>query len=261
MGISPTSGIADVDGIAGSLTGIMQGTGIYDSGSSGPVWTPASLPNIVDFGVYSDLSRLFQSSDGTVAVTAADDPVGYWMGQLDTLALIQANAGNKPKYAADGVYFLGGGTQRILSAALSKNSNDPWTFALSNTNSNAGTTRGISFTHDRTSPTNTRSGVYTDGNNAMAIVRATTTTIGSDATADLQRKIAAYDGASTAAGWYNGSKTAATVGSNSQATAHVTLYGGTSSDTKAHGWAFVAGSISDEDAALLDAWMLAGCPV
>jgi hypothetical protein len=79
-----------------------------------PAWTPADLPGIVDFGVYSDLSRLKQNSDGSGTVASVDDPIGWWRGQLDVLTFIQGNAGNKPKYAADGVYFLGAGGTRFL---------------------------------------------------------------------------------------------------------------------------------------------------
>lgn len=65
--------------------------GLYVGGYSGDYWDPA------------DLTKLFQLSNGTTAVTAADNPVGYMGGQLGVHNLIQATSGNRPLYKTPGV--------------------------------------------------------------------------------------------------------------------------------------------------------------
>lgn len=63
----------------------------------------ASLPNLVSWWDASAKDSLYQNSNGTTAVTAADDPVGYWKDLYGTNHIIQATAGNRPFYKPAGL--------------------------------------------------------------------------------------------------------------------------------------------------------------
>lgn len=65
---------------------------------SGARWTPASLSGLVGWWD-AGLSPLFQASDGTTAVTADADPVGYW-GDLSSSSKpqIQATSSKRGTY-------------------------------------------------------------------------------------------------------------------------------------------------------------------
>lgn len=105
----------DGTGTLAGATGSVAAFGPVAITNNGPAWTPAELPGIIDYMIWSDLTRLFQNSDGTGAVASVDDPIGYMRGQLDVLTYRQATAGNKPKLGANGIDFSGYGSQRYLA--------------------------------------------------------------------------------------------------------------------------------------------------
>jgi hypothetical protein len=230
-------------------------------------WTPASLPGIVDYGIYSDLTRLAQNSDGSGAVASVDDPVGWWRGQLDVVTRTQGNAANKPKYATDGVYFLAGGTSRWLAATFASG------FAEAKGCSivqrvvgalNTGST-GIAATWgSSTTPslgTNDRTLLWPSGGPSpreQYRVRGTITdgaAIGSPFTGDISVALS-YDPATpVASGWLNGAgKTNLTIGTNTTNTTHHHLVCLTAGDSKLRGWVLTSQPISDANLALIYAW-------
>jgi hypothetical protein len=95
---------------------------------SAPAWTPASLPGIVDYGVWTNTGNMLQP-DGSTPVTAAGQPVGYWTGELGVLTFVQATTGNAPLYAADCVDFSDVSSNKYMDAAVSWNANDAFLLA------------------------------------------------------------------------------------------------------------------------------------
>lgn len=69
-------------------------------------WSPASLPGIVDYGIWSDLSHLI-SADGVNPVVSAGDPVRKWLGQLGSIYYENTTTGTMPLYTASGIRFGG----------------------------------------------------------------------------------------------------------------------------------------------------------
>lgn len=96
-----------------------------NTGSAGG-WTPEQLPGIIDFGKWNDLSRLKQP-DGTTAISAVDDPVGLWRGQLDVVDFLQSTTGNAPWYSANGITFATGGSA-WMGAAVNLGTTSPAMF-------------------------------------------------------------------------------------------------------------------------------------
>jgi len=84
-------------------------------------FTPADLFTTEEGAWYdvSDLSSMFQNSNGTTAVTADGDPVGYLGDQTGNgHHLIQATAGTRPIYRTDGTYhWLECASQSLLTAS------------------------------------------------------------------------------------------------------------------------------------------------
>lgn len=80
------------------------------SGTATPL--PLTISGLWGWWDTTDTSTLKQSSDGTTAVTATNDPVGYWVSKEgNSRAFIQAGAGTlKPTYqgAGGGISFDGG---------------------------------------------------------------------------------------------------------------------------------------------------------
>lgn len=89
-------------------------------------WTPELLPGIIDFGKWNDLSRLRQP-DGSTPISAVNDPVGLWRGQLDVVDLTQGTTGNAPRYSADGITFATGGSA-WMSATVNLGTTAPGMF-------------------------------------------------------------------------------------------------------------------------------------
>ena len=119
----------DGTGTLAGATGAVAAFGPVAITNSATAWTPAELQGIVDYMVWSDLTRLFQNSDGTGAVASVDDPIGYMRGQLDVLTYRQATAGNKPKLAAAGIDFVGNGAVRALDSTTQYGLNNSLTIA------------------------------------------------------------------------------------------------------------------------------------
>lgn len=223
-----------------------------------PAWTPAELPGIIDYGVWDDLTRLFQNSDGTGAVASPGDPVGYWMGQLDTLALVQATIGNKPAFAATGVDFDGLGTAaRTLTGVVSYSASGSFTLAAGNSSAGAVT----SYLSIGTLPVSSVWRVDQDlAGDVRGAHRGVVSTLSGVASGTVRTAI--LTGSATAASvWINGAASVAiTAGTGSDAITGLSL----SSNTNAAGsrifqaWVVCSGvTISDEDAANLHAWFVA----
>ena len=85
--------------------------------SAAPAWSPADIPNIVDYGDLSDTSLLKQNSDGTGTV-GIGDPVGYWKGKLGVATFVQTSTPAKPVYTAAGVDWQNTGVDRGLFYTL-----------------------------------------------------------------------------------------------------------------------------------------------
>ena len=119
----------DGTGTLAGDTGAVAAFGPVAITNSAAAWTPAELPGIIDYMIWSDLTRLFQNSDGTGAVASVDDPIGYMRGQLDVLAYTQATAGNKPKLSAAGIDFVGNGALKGLYSATMLSVNNSMTLA------------------------------------------------------------------------------------------------------------------------------------
>lgn len=66
-------------------------------------YSVASLPNLVSWWDASAAGSLFQNSNGTTAVAADGDPVGYWKDLYGTNHIIQATAANRPAYKPSGL--------------------------------------------------------------------------------------------------------------------------------------------------------------
>jgi hypothetical protein len=84
-------------------------------------FSPASLFAAGETGLWlssSDIDSLFQLSNGTTAVAANNDPVGYWTDLSGNgNHCIQATAGNRPLYKTAGPAVLFDGTTDYLSVA------------------------------------------------------------------------------------------------------------------------------------------------
>ena len=119
----------DGTGTLAGATGAVAAFGPVAITNSAAAWTPAELTGIVDYMIWSDLTRLFQNSDGTGAVASVDDPIGYMRGQLGVLVYTQANAENKPKLAAAGINFVGNGAVKGLYSATMLSVNNSMTLA------------------------------------------------------------------------------------------------------------------------------------
>lgn len=74
-----------------------------------------------DFWDGADLGRMFQVSDGTTAVTAAGDRVGYLGGRRGAHNFIQATAGNRPtlRQRTDGTFYLEFASGQSMAVASS----------------------------------------------------------------------------------------------------------------------------------------------
>jgi hypothetical protein len=231
------------------------------------VWTPASLPGIVDYGIWSDLSRLKQNSNGTGTVANVDDPVGWWRGQLDAATFILGEGGSPsaPKYAADGIYFLAAGTNRGLILADNDTHPQAMTLAMCQSNaSQAANNTAMNFARS-TSSVNISSGNWQDALGSTNVtggpygrIRSTSTNVslgGGTAATTKQRLMLTYTG-SAGAGWRDGSKTTISPGgviANTSGFVLSTVF--TTGDAKCHAWVLANQALSDADAALLDAWL------
>lgn len=78
-------------------------TAMYTEPAS--TWTPASVPGVVDWGIWSDLTRLGSESTGVGGVASIGDPVGYWRGQNDVIAFTQSNTYYKLFLDTQGLNF------------------------------------------------------------------------------------------------------------------------------------------------------------
>lgn len=101
-------------------------------------WSGLPVRSVTGFGTFDPLSFaptglwlpdpgvLFQISDGTVAVTAAADPVGYMADQGSGGShLIQATAGDRPTFqTSNGLRWLESATSDFL--ANSRSISQPW---------------------------------------------------------------------------------------------------------------------------------------
>lgn len=221
--------------------------------SAAAAWTPAEIAGILDYGVFDDLTRLKQNSDGTGTVSSTGDPVGFWRGQLDVLTFIQPTTANKPVYRTDGVEMYSSPSSQKMYAARTT----PWNAAFSmgmrqvatvgNKGSFMSTAFNTTFSDrffalwDMSDP------------NKSVIVRGTKTTLETNS-GILDMSIAlAYSGSSSAFGYRtNGTKVAATVGASTGASDEYIHIGAASGivESKIKGWIIVNAQMSDADVAL-----------
>lgn len=93
------------------------------AGASRRAFSPDSIDGLSLWHDPSDLSALFQNSNGTGAVTANDDPVGALLDKSSTGAdWTQGTAANRPLYQTDGDthWLLGDGSNDALSGTLTE---------------------------------------------------------------------------------------------------------------------------------------------
>jgi hypothetical protein len=259
---------ANTGGLAGA-GGFVESFGpVAITNDSEQVWTPASLPGIVDYGIWSDLSRLKQNSNGTGTVANVDDPIGWWRGQLDVLTFaiqIGGGAADKAKLASDGVYFLAAGSARGL--VVTRTHTHPQAFVMAMSQSNA--SQAVNNVAMNMARSTSADSISTDGwcdavgstnltGGPYGRIRSTTTNVslgGSTAATTKQRLMLTYTG-SAGAGWRDGSKTSISPGAINTATQTFVLSSVfVTGDAKCHAWVIAEQALSDADAALLDAWL------
>lgn len=252
--LNPQALPARTEGLHSMSLGL--GLGLPFRRSAAAAWTPADVPSIVDYGVFDDLTRLKQNSDGTGAVSSVDDPVGFWRGQLDVLTYVQANAANKPKYANDGVYFLSAGTDRLLAADITdKSPADPCALGY-RTSDDGGSANFCKFGFSINNTGGVISGRGGAGYDDMRTRNTATQVAAINSLSAGVSIIWSFDGAAASA-FVNGTKYNLTVGTSTSTITHITMDGhaATTANAKCKRWAIFSAALSDADAALLTTWL------
>lgn len=110
-------------------------------------WTPESLAGLIDYGIWTDNSRLKQDEAGTTAVTAAGQRIGYWRGQKDVLAFVaEGGTSYRPVLAADGIHFDAPARRLAAVTSMSLNNNSTaLTLAASENTQASGNAQGLQF--------------------------------------------------------------------------------------------------------------------
>jgi hypothetical protein len=223
-------------------------------------WTPADLPGIVDYGIWSDKSRLLNAA-GTGPVTTAGDPVRRWTGQLNVMYYEQLSTPGMPLYLADGIRFGGidiDGSNKGASSPYLPDTTLPVGFAFAATQYSAGVpvTLGLYITATGGSPRAIQYALVAPTTLVVAVRNSFTVPSVPDLTGVARvRGVVSSDGSSDGAYWFNGSKGSATFGGDSTANAEHDLTDGGSGGYKLRAWVHTTQAISDADAALLDAWL------
>lgn len=220
------------------------------AGGGGP-WSPGSIASIIDYGLWDDTTRLKQNSDGTGAVASAGDPVGWWRGQLDVLTLTQAVAANKPQYAADGIYFLGSGTNRTMACAYAAAYDAAVAMGWSEIRT-VGSNKAIQIGLALNTNYN---GTQTSGRAAdNYLVRGVATAVAPLANAGTKHHVWSFNG-STAYALLDGVTYTLNVGANTNALGYFFLRGSTTADVKVRKWALVSSALTAGEAELLATWL------
>lgn len=221
----------------------------YASGA--PQFDPATIANIVDYGIWTDTSKLKQNSDGSTDVTTAGQVVGWWQGQLGVLTFIQPTTANKPTYEADGIQMWSNPSNQKMYASRVT----PWNAAFSMGMRQVATTgaRGsFMSTAFSTFFTDRFFGLWDMADpNKTAIIRGTKTTLEPNGVTEINT-VLTYDGSSAAAGYKSdGTKVTATVGGSTGSSDQYIHIGAASGTVESaiKGWIVVNGQMSDQDVA------------
>jgi hypothetical protein len=264
-------GTISYDANTGSLAGaggFVESFGpLAITNDSEQVWTPASLPGIVDYGIWSDLSRLKQNSDGSGAVANVDDPVGWWRGQLDVLTLTQANTPNKLTAKANGIY-IGTSNKCLFTSVTARSSGLPITLALAEEVLSTGSPNHTHFVMTQGAPQVASENVIRHGVYQQSTVHRyalNSSTRNGEASSGLtnndtgKRRHIITASTGVAKSWTNGvgptNRTNGGAGNNYDYVVIGAYLFGRNSLANAHLWLVCEQEISDADADLLEAYM------
>lgn len=230
---------------------------VYRGGFAGPTFNPSDIASIVDYGIWSDLSRLKQNEDGTGAVSSVDDPIGFWRGQLDVLTFTQATSSNKPKLGSGGVYYLAAGNAKRLNATHALPVSGPWAIAIAYTQDGPGTARGVDIAAD-TGPSSFNLRHRIGGDSSAGVSASINAHAGTSFTAgpiSAANLLLSFDGAS-AVGSYNGTESAVAVGGGTTEPTVVTLtVWDLAAESSIRGWAVFSTGLTPTERSQMANWM------
>ena len=218
--------------------------------------TPSDIASIVDWGVFSDLTRLAQNAAGTVPVVAVNDPVAFWRGQLDVLTFTQGVSANCPKYAADGVYYYPSGNTQTLAAPYTKAHDTAFgishaaTIEVGGTNKEPLLALSLNATY-----AGAVTGELHSGNELRAYVKLNYGLLSTGTGEGARSAIIGFNG-TTASARFNGVDKSVTVGTYTSTTNYLVICSSSAvPDGKSKGWVVLSAQPSASDIEILETWM------